>query len=141
MNRTAEEALVVHGIKIPKGAPLKVVLDNHFNPEVYPEPERFDPYRYLSLRTQPGQENNWQFVSVSTESLGFGLGKHACPGRFFASNEVKIAMCWMLIKYEWRIDEEPRHMNIGTSVIPDPAAIMHYRRRQEEIDLSALNMA
>lgn len=30
----------------------------------------------------------------------FGYGKHACPGRFFAGNELKLILVKMLEKYE-----------------------------------------
>jgi cytochrome P450 len=34
--------------------------------------------------------------------LPFGLGKHACPGRQFAINEIKIALHYLLLKYDIR---------------------------------------
>ncbi|KAF3803842.1 Cytochrome P450 monooxygenase ausG [Colletotrichum gloeosporioides] len=43
------------------------------------------------------------FVSISPEILSFGHGKHACPGRFFASNEIKSALIHLLMKYDWDI--------------------------------------
>jgi hypothetical protein len=27
---------------------------------------------------------------------------HACPGRFFASNEVKVAVIFLLLRFEWK---------------------------------------
>jgi cytochrome P450 len=31
-----------------------------------------------------------------------GHGKSACPGRFFASSEVKILFAHLLLNYEWK---------------------------------------
>lgn len=139
MHRSAATQITLaDGTVIPKNAPIKIMLDSHMDPETYPEPERFDAHRYLNLRNQPGQENNWQFVSVSPESLGFGIGKHACPGRFFASNEVKIALCWMLVNYEWKMVGMPRTISIGTETIADPKTVVEYRRRESELDLTIL---
>lgn len=140
MSRSGDHDVKIGDTLVPKGTAIKVAVENHYNPDVYPEPEKFDPYRYLKLRNQPGQENGWQFVTTSTESLGFGIGKHACPGRFFASNEVKIAMCWMLIKYEWRQDEVLQDIQIGAETIAHPATVIDYRRREPEIDLSKLEV-
>lgn len=104
MHRTTlDDVTLTDGTTLPKGASLKVFLDTHFNSSVYPEPHKFDAYRFLKLRGQEGQENSWQFVTTSAEHAGFGHGQHACPGRFFASNEVKIVLCYMLLKYDWRL--------------------------------------
>lgn len=107
INRTTtDEVTLSDGTTLPKGASLKVFLDSHTNPSIYPEPQRFDAYRFLKLRSQDGQENSWQFVTTSPDHAGFGLGTHACPGRFFASNEVKIVLCFLLLKYDWKLKVE-----------------------------------
>lgn len=139
MHRMADhEVTLENGTVIPKNAPIKILLDSHMDPNIYPNPEKFDAHRYLNMRNQPGQENNWQFVTPSPESLGFGIGKHACPGRFFASNEVKIALCWMLINYEWKMDSLPKTIQIGAENIPDPKTVVEYRSRVPELDLTVL---
>lgn len=142
MTRVADEDIELSdGTVIPKDSPVKTFLDKHFDDSVYPEAERFDGYRFLKLRSQPGQENNWQFVTTSAEHAGFGHGMHACPGRFFASNEVKIAMCFMLLKYDWKLadeDRRPKMWDLGTEMIADMSVKLMYRRREEELDISSL---
>lgn len=32
--------------------------------------------------------------------MPFGYGKHACPGRFFAANEIKVIVINLLRKYD-----------------------------------------
>lgn len=39
-------------------------------------------------------------VSLDDAFLGFGFGKHACPGRFFALHEMKLFVAHMLLNYE-----------------------------------------
>ena len=140
--RLAEEPVTLPDDRvIPKGAHIKVMMDSSSDPAIFPSPETFDPYRFMKLREQPGQENSWQFVTTSPEALGFGHGMHACPGRFFASNEVKIALCYMLLKYDWRLENEaqrPQNMLISTELIADPRVKLMYRRRKEEVDLMGL---
>lgn len=47
--------------------------------------------------------------------MGFGFGRHSCPGRFFAANEVKIALCHILLKYDFKLAEaeRPEHERVG----------------------------
>lgn len=39
-------------------------------------------------------------VTTSDSFLQFGHGKHACPGRFFAANEIKFLMTFILREYD-----------------------------------------
>lgn len=56
-----------------------------YNPPENKPPSEFDGFRFYNLRKMPGKENKQLFVTVSPESLTFGYGNHACPGRFFAA--------------------------------------------------------
>ncbi|KAI0536033.1 cytochrome P450 [Xylaria digitata] len=141
MNRYVEKSITLSdGLEIPKGARIAVVSD-FTNPEVYPEPEKFDVARFVKKRQEPGQENSWQFVTTSPSALSFGHGEHACPGRFFASNEIKIILCHMLMKYDWRFvpdqpEPEPRIFESMIAVRPDTQ--IQARRRKVEIDIDNL---
>ncbi|KAJ4998527.1 Cytochrome P450 monooygenase 1 [Colletotrichum sp. SAR 10_66] len=88
------------GTVIPKGMKVAVANTSRHDPTIYESPLEFDGYRFLRMRQTPGKENQAHFVTTSPDSLGFGHGQHACPGRFFAANEVKIAMCHLLLKYD-----------------------------------------
>lgn len=141
MNRYVDkEVRLSDGTTLPRGSRI-MVSTNYMDVRVYPEPERFDASRFLKLRAQPGQENSWQFVTTSPEHLHFGHGQHACPGRFFASNEVKIALCQMLLKYDWRFEPgtaRPAPQTFEANTAVNPKGKVQYRRRQEEIDFTAL---
>ncbi|RWA15034.1 hypothetical protein EKO27_g73 [Xylaria grammica] len=141
MNRYVEKTLTLSGgLEIPKGARIAVVSD-FANPEIYPEPEKFDVARFVKKRQEPGQENSWQFVTTGPTALSFGHGEHACPGRFFASNEIKIILCHLLMKYDWRFvpdvpEPEPRLFESTRSVKPDTQ--IQARRRKTELDIDNL---
>ena len=89
------------------------------------------------MRENDGQEHVAQLVSTSPDHLGFGHGKHACPGRFFASNEAKIILIHLLLKYDWRLPEgnpPPQVRPFAFSLRADPFTKMEYRPRLPEID-------
>jgi cytochrome P450 len=119
------------------------VTNLYSDSKIYAHPEEFDPYRFLKKREIPGQSNAWQHVTVSPDHMGWGLGRHACPGRFFASTEIKIALAHLLMKFDWKFDEEddaqgqkkPVHIIFETNSIINPAKKVLYRRRSEEVVL------
>jgi cytochrome P450 len=104
---------------------------------VYDKPQEWDGKRFLRMRETPGQENAAQLVTTSPDHLGFGHGQHACPGRFFASNEAKIILIHLLLKYDWRLPAgapEPKVRTWAFSLRTDPLTKMEYRRRTPEIE-------
>ncbi|KAF3070666.1 Dihydromonacolin L monooxygenase LovA [Daldinia childiae] len=141
MRRIAlKDITLSNGLVIRKGQ--KLLVDNlHMQDSTYYEdPLRFDAYRFLRMRQVPGQENHVQLASTSVEHMGFGHGLHACPGRFFAANEIKILLCHLLIKYEWKLVDGciPQPFDVGYAVIRDPGAKLMIKKRQPEMDIDVL---
>ncbi|RMJ20110.1 hypothetical protein CDV36_000278 [Fusarium kuroshium] len=134
-----EDVKLSDGKVIKKGSRMCVTSDPFIDPKIYPEPEKYDVYRFLNLRSQPGQENAHQFVTTSPQHMLFGHGTHACPGRFFASNEMKIALCHLLLKYDWKLcdgqTERPKNLQVDAGFLTDPTVKVMVRRRETEIDL------
>ena len=87
-----------------------------------------------------GNENKHQFVTTSSESLNFGHGNHACPGRFFASNEIKVVLIELLRSWEFRLkgdwegvggeDKRPKNWEVDMGIVPDVGAELEFRRRK-----------
>ncbi|KPM42340.1 Dihydromonacolin L monooxygenase LovA [Neonectria ditissima] len=132
---TTADIKLSDGTLLPKNRLTLVSAHKHWDPESYENPNVFDGYRFYNLRQQPGKENKAQLVSVSPDHMGFGYGLHACPGRFFASEEIKLAMCHTLLKYDFKPVEgsnmEPR--KFGLNMNANPTAKLAIRRREEEI--------
>ncbi|GKT74221.1 cytochrome P450 [Colletotrichum tofieldiae] len=105
----------------------------------YDDPTQFDGYRFLRMRSTD-EEKMSQLVSTSVKHPGFGHRQHACPGRFFAANEVKIALVHLLLKYDWKLPDnaKPQTVTFGMAMLPDPSAKFLIRRRKEELDLDSL---
>lgn len=114
-----------------------MVAGAYFDPAVFPNPERFDAFRFATKRSEPGQVNLWSHVATSAAHMAFGHGQHACPGRFFASNEIRVALVHILLKYDWKLVEgkEPFIMEFEANNIVDPKVQLMVRRRKEEINV------
>jgi cytochrome P450 len=124
---------------------LCVLQDKHYDPAVYEWPDDFDAWRYIKLADSTGDRNHWMFVTTSPDHIGFGHGLHACPGRFFAANEIKIALTFMLLRYDWRVEGIEQRLNegkspmmyVGDNSMLDPRIKTEFKRRTPEIDVMA----
>lgn len=141
MQRRADaDVYLSDGTVIPKGVNCAVPNTSRLDAGVYENPNEFDGYRFLKMRSDPGKEYSAQFVTTSAESLGFGHGLHACPGRFFAANEIKIALCHLLLKYDWKLSQDiPSKVAwLGFALSVNSDMTVSLRRRKEEIDIDSL---
>ncbi|KAJ5949197.1 hypothetical protein N7454_000781 [Penicillium verhagenii] len=142
MNRLALKAIPLSdGTVIPKGGLIAVSAHVNLDETIYPNPEKYDGYRFLKKRQEPGHEHKHQFVTTTRESFGFGHGLHACPGRFFAANESKILLIHLLLKYDWKLKEDggrPKNFEMGSEIVTDPTVELLFRSRESGIDLSKL---
>lgn len=120
------------GQVIPAGVTIEIpAVAINSDPEVFPNADRMDALRFYRLRQDAKERGSVeaaalnQFVSVSQNSLTFGFGRHACPGRFFAANEIKMILANCLILYEFKNVEgsAKRYPNIEFAhmSIPDPS--------------------
>ena len=98
--------------------------------EYYNEPEKFDGYRFLRMRETPGKDKMAHLVSTSELHLGFGHGQHACPGRFFAANEIKLILTQLLLNYDMKLPEDAQEDVRGR--FPDPNREILFRRVTQE---------
>ncbi|KAK2052111.1 ent-kaurene oxidase [Colletotrichum caudatum] len=128
-----------NGMMIPKGTLLGVGPTHMWDGSFYENGSEFDGYRFLRMREDPAKKQQSSLVSTSTHHLGFGHGSHACPGRFFAANEVKIILCHLLLKYDWKIlGEGPHIINLGVLNAAYPWTKFEIRRRTEELDIDEI---
>jgi cytochrome P450 len=118
------------GTTIPKGSHLMVDSSDMWSPEVHNKPDTYDGYRFVK-RHHAGDKAS-QFVQSSREQNVFRGGRHVCPGRFFASTELKICLAHILFKYDVRLKEgyvsAPIQFGVYASV--DPGAPFEVQRRQ-----------
>lgn len=125
------------GTRLRKGEKLGVTLTHLRAASNHADPDRWDAYRWVRMRDDPARQNAAHLVSTTPEHSAFGHGQHACPGRFFAANEIKVALLGILIKYDFELpaDTLPQVYENGLSLVSDPMVSMRFRRRDAEIDL------
>ncbi|KAJ5879143.1 hypothetical protein N7455_002608 [Penicillium solitum] len=66
--------------------------------EHYANPNAFDGFRFVK-RAAAGAKNS-RLVDLSPDYLVFGMGAHACPGRWMASALMKLAFAHILNQYD-----------------------------------------
>ncbi|KAL2161084.1 hypothetical protein VTH06DRAFT_8797 [Thermothelomyces fergusii] len=128
-----------NGQVIPAGVMIQVPSDAIArDPEVFPNPDEFDPWRFSRLREaarssgKAEEAAHHQFVSVSPEILTFGYGRHACPGRFFAANEIKMIVANFILAYDMKlpdgVTERYPNLTFGPTSVPDPRKELLFKR-------------
>ncbi|GME35460.1 cytochrome p450 monooxygenase [Neofusicoccum parvum] len=125
------------GTQLPVGAHLTVASDaTSHDPDIIPSPDRFDPFRWARLRqSDPSSAHKHQFATTDVNSLHFGHGRHACPGRFFAAAEIKMLLAQLLLDYDFKYPQgqgRPINLSADDWLFPDPNARLLIRRRSGE---------
>jgi cytochrome P450 len=92
IGRTLRKSLVLHGYELPPGISVgAAVLVVHRRDDLYPQPERFVPERFLTRTYSP------------FEYLPFGGGSRRCLGAAFALYEMKLVLSAILGKHSLRL--------------------------------------
>ncbi|KAJ7634631.1 cytochrome P450 [Roridomyces roridus] len=120
------------GTTVPAGTLIAVpVLAEHRSEANYTHPNKFEPWRFADMRDEAGEGIRHQMVTPTPDFLAFGIGRHACPGRFFAVNMLKLIMAHMILTYDFKLKDGVRPLDEWTSVVSpanSTAEIMFKRR-------------
>ncbi|CBY01589.1 similar to cytochrome P450 [Plenodomus lingam JN3] len=142
----AKEGIITpEGVHVPYGtllscpwAPLAQDEDLHTDAET------FDAFRFSRPREEyeaMSEEEKAKVDTLKLKQMGavttavthlpFGHGRHACPGRFFVTQELKMIFAHLLLNYDFKpLPENPKRMCVVRFQVPLPAQI-EYRRRTE----------
>ncbi|KAK4033274.1 cytochrome P450 [Parachaetomium inaequale] len=123
------------GVRIPRGLTVNVPSYPVFqDSDIYPDAQEFKPFRFAEQRSDESVEYVKRaakaFATTSTDYLAFGHGRNACPGRFFASNELKLMLAHLVLSYDMEIGgDRPRNSWFGLNRVPPLQATIRIKKR------------
>ncbi|KAF8745079.1 hypothetical protein AX14_010551 [Amanita brunnescens Koide BX004] len=107
MRKTTRPFTFSNGIIVPGGTMIYAASDPvHLDPAIYPNADQFNGFRFERLMDQDtlyfdnDGGSRHQLVATSADFLGWGHGKHACPGRFFAAVQLKMILGYLIMNYD-----------------------------------------
>ncbi|KAI0776600.1 cytochrome P450 [Trametes elegans] len=104
---------VYRGYDIPSGA---MVIPNIWwmtqNPDVYPDPEKFDPERFLQKSPEEAEQPN-------PRDIVFGFGRRVCPGQAFAESSLWLAAANIIATMDLTLAKDAH----GRPIVPEAAFI------------------
>ncbi|KAH7072741.1 ent-kaurene oxidase [Paraphoma chrysanthemicola] len=110
--------LPVSNVHVPQGTMIAVPMEPvHYDESIYPQARSFNAFRFADPNNVTNIVDNFTIkedlekaaeperkakstATLDDAFLGFGFGRHACPGRFFALNEMKVFFAHMLLNYD-----------------------------------------
>ena len=97
--RVAVKDTVIDGYAVPAGSFVTVSpYQNHFLPDLWPDPTRFDPDRFAAHRREDRSHR------LAFEP--FGGGVHKCIGMHFAGMQVRTIFHELLRTHRWSVPED-----------------------------------
>ncbi|XP_054859162.1 ultra-long-chain fatty acid omega-hydroxylase-like [Eublepharis macularius] len=95
--RCTQDVKLPDGKIIPKGNICLIsIFGTHHNPDVWPEPEVYNPYRFDTEASQ--QQSPLAFMP-------FSAGPRNCIGQNFAMAEMKVVLALTLLRFRVKLDE------------------------------------
>ncbi len=123
--RVAQEDFEIGGHLLPAGTMIGATprVSNRI-PQDFPDPDRFDPGRYLDPR-QEDLTNRWTWIP-------FGAGRHRCVGNAFALMQLKAIFSVVLREFEFELSQPSESYQDDTSKMViqlERPCQVRYRRR------------
>uniref|UniRef100_A0A914WYR2 Uncharacterized protein n=1 Tax=Plectus sambesii TaxID=2011161 RepID=A0A914WYR2_9BILA len=109
IDRACTKETTVNGVTIPKGCIVSIpVWVIHHDPEIYPDPETFDPERF-----SPEEKASRDPLTF----LPFGYGPRNCIGMRFAQLELRMALAYLLKNFKFTPCEQTEKMPIKLNLV------------------------
>lgn len=120
--RDVDEDIEIGGYRIPAGWKVQVAAEiAHRLPDVFDEPERYDPLRYSPGRAEDKADR--------FNLIGFGGGVHKCTGMNFANNEISVITTLLLQQFDLELVTQNPNVSRGAGANKPASTIIRYRRR------------
>lgn len=82
------------------------------------------------------EQKNQGLIATGADFLSFGHGRHSCPGRFFASQEMKLMLAHIVMEYDIEVvgGERPPNMLMNGACIPSQTAQLRVKLRSGKLE-------
>ena len=122
--RMTEADIQMDNYFIPKNTIILALLGDLFqNPQYFPNPEKFDPERFLSYK------NDQLKFTPDPKMIIFQMGRRKCPAESMAKLEMKIIIQKLLRKYEIEAGSELLEIpNAAFAKAPLPFKVVFRKR-------------
>jgi cytochrome P450 len=120
--RTAIQDDVIDGFRIPAGSMVGIITYViHRHPDIWEEPEKFDPWRFSPERSAGRHPLAW---------LPFGAGQRLCVGKDFALMEAQLTLNRLMSRFDFEL--VPGHsldLKLGATIRPKNGVWLRVRNR------------
>ncbi|KXJ70559.1 hypothetical protein RP20_CCG023150 [Aedes albopictus] len=114
IGRNLVEDIDLDGFTLPAGQDILIpIYMIHRNPEVYPDPERYDPERFSD--SAESKRGPYDYIP-------FSAGARNCIGQRFAMLEMKTALIKLISNYRILPGESLRELRVKTDLVIRPDA-------------------
>lgn len=117
-----QENIEIASFKIPKGT--QIITQNQVisrDPEIYHQPDSFDPDRWTRYRQLPRDQRPSSFAT-----LPFGFGTRSCLGQRLSELQIKVFVARLIQKFNFQMSEH----------IPTKTTLIHNLNGNIGIDLT-----
>ena len=93
IDRESSKDIIINGLEIPKGMAVTIpIYAIHHDPKIWPEPEKFNPYRFTPEEKSKHNILDW---------IPFGAGPRNCVAMRLALTELKMAIVYLVRNYKF----------------------------------------
>ncbi|CAH0025296.1 unnamed protein product, partial [Clonostachys rhizophaga] len=120
--------------------PVKSIMQD---PEFYPEPLRFNGFRFadpqlvpqLLAENYPMQPKPTRLCDVDNTFHVWGTGRMACPGRYYAAAAMKVILGKVIMNYDCELlrPDEPRWLRWRSTTLPKQSTKAIFTPRKPEL--------
>ncbi|KAI1760843.1 cytochrome P450 [Hypoxylon sp. FL1150] len=111
----------------------------NIDPQYYPSPEEFSGFRFvdsaiLSSAASTTQPKPSKLTDVDHSFLMWGVGRMACPGRYYASAFMKVVVAQLIMNYDIELvkPDAARWISWRVAKIPRPWTKLAFTPRKRE---------
>ncbi|RZB40275.1 cytochrome P450, family 4, subfamily Q, polypeptide 4 [Asbolus verrucosus] len=120
---SGDEINTFTGYTIPKDCMVNIqIYDLHHNPNVFPDPEKFDPDRFLPENIQ--KRHPFAYIP-------FSAGPRNCIGQKFAMLELKAALCGILKRFILEPVDKPQDIVFISDLVLRPKGSIKVKLAKE----------